>query len=553
MEKDELENILSELYRFYPELKQKERELIVLIKEMKSSRPDIKFDEDFALNLRQRLLSQAPVEKNNKFNFNIMNKKIFIAAGSLVVACLLFIAAINIFGPNQTEDAPWQIAPLFDKKEESKISYLPSGSFGDLSDLSMTSSDAPKGEVAINEVSRDSLQAPAPEQTEADYSSVTAVVGMGGGMDVDTRMILPIFNNFDYVYTGNELNLEQENALVYKRLKNEENLGKDLARTLNSFNFPQVSLNTFSNLKVNSISFVEDKEQGLMINFELKEGGIYIYEDWEKWRIAEREACGNDQACWDRFKIKIEDVPADSELISIANNFLSEHKIDIAKYGEPQVDNQWRRYYEYSEDKANYYIPEQATVIYPTLIEDEPARDQSGNYTGLRVGINLFHNKVSSLNGLIPYNYEASAYDLETSSERIIALAEKGGWNRSFGFYGSEAQDREIVELGTPEFSYVQMWRYKDNENIELFVPALIFPVTKRPETGYYGNNFVVLPLVKELISDIEKQEQDFNILRTEPQAAIDTGLILEKTITIDDISQGQSEEAIAPIEMIIE
>lgn len=228
----------------------------------------------------------------------------------------------------------------------------------------MTSSDAPKGEVAINEVSIDSLQAPAPEQTEADYSSVTAVVGMGGGMDVDTRMILPIFNDFDYVYTGNELNLEQENALVYKRLKNEENLGKDLARTLNSFNFPQVSLNTFSDLKVNSISFVEDKEQGLMINFELKEGGIYIYEDWEKWRIAEREACGNDQACWDRFKIKIEDVPADSELISIANNFLSEHKIDIAKYGEPQVDNQWRRYYEYSEDKANYYIPEQATVIY---------------------------------------------------------------------------------------------------------------------------------------------------------------------------------------------
>lgn len=118
MEKDELENILSELYRFYPELKQKERELIVLIKEMKSSRPDIKFDEDFALNLRQRLLSQAPVEKNNKFNFNIMNKKIFIAAGSLVVACLLFIAAINIFGPNQAEDAPWQIAPLFNKKRK---------------------------------------------------------------------------------------------------------------------------------------------------------------------------------------------------------------------------------------------------------------------------------------------------------------------------------------------------------------------------------------------------------------------------------------------------
>lgn len=537
MEKNELENILDELYHFYPELKQKEQELIVLIKEMKSSRPEIEFDETFARNLRQRLL-KVPVKETKKFNFNIMNKKIFIAAGSLVVISLLFIVAINIFGPNKTDDTLWSITPLFNnKEEESQIAYLPSGSFGSLSDLRMTSGDASQEEMITTGVSKDDLTAVSAEG-KVDYSPVATAVGMGAGMNIDARMILPIYAGFDYKYSGDEFNLEQTSALVYRRLKNENSLGRDLARTLNSFNFPGINLDTFSNLKVNSISFGEDKEQGLLINFELKEGSLYIYENWEKWRIAEREACGSNQACWDRFRIRIEDVPTDSELITVANNFLSEHKIDLANYGEPQVDNQWRTYYEYAEDKANYYIPEQATVIYPILIEDKPVRDQSGNYSGLRIGINLFFNKVSSLNGLIPYNYEASAYDLETDSARIIALAEKGGWNRNF-YNISKEENKNIVELGTPEFSYVQMWRYKDNTSVELFVPALIFPVTKRPETGYYGNNYVVLPLVKELIDDIEKEEQNWNMLRP-----------LDSPVSINAISEGLEGTSTMPVEI---
>lgn len=519
MEKDKLENILNQLYEFYPELESHKEKLLLLISEMIKNKPDTKFDQSFAFNLKEKLAAYQVQEKfknkDNKFNLNIMNKKIFIAAGSLIFASILFFVFINIYGPEKEPDS-WNIASLLtNQKKVDDITYLPAGSFGSLAALSSAGGNEAGENVPLGLGSADMSRSGG-----GGVTSSSEVISIEPG---DSRMIMPMKQGYKYVYTGDEVNLENISDSVYRRIKNQDTMARDLARSLSSFDFSGINLKSFDNLKVNNISFSEDKEQGLMISFDLREGSVYIGEDWNKWRVSENEVCIDGSFCNDNNRISIDDVPADNELISLADSFLASHKIDMNNYGEAQVDNNWRQYYGTAENKENVYVPEQLSVIYPLLIEDGLVRDQSGNFTGLRVTVNIRHNKASGLSGLMPYRYEASSYDLENDTEKIVTLAEDGGWNRNY--YYEDKEDLLEIKLGTPEFSYVQMWRYKDNQSQELLVPALMFPIIDKPEFGYFGGNYVVVPLVKELIDELDKQKDNWLLMRdnVEPALPIDT------------------------------
>lgn len=513
MNLDKLQDILEELYQSYPDLKKYESELKDLMLEMVNNKPEVKIDEFFVSNLKKKLLTSLSLnkKKNNKFNFNIMNKRIFIAAGSLVAISILLIAAISIYGPESKKDSVWNIASLINNKnEEVLVDKLAPGSFGSLKTLSYSVSDSNQAmrNAPLGMGGEEAVEAVAP------LGVVNSRVAIGaGGREAVSSMIMPYFG-FNYVYTGDEINLEETSGAVYKRLKNQESTAKDLARTLNSFNFPGLSLKSFDNLQVNNISFSEDKDKGLMISFDLKEGNVYIFENWEKWLIPEREACGSNEACYKQFNIKESDIPTDERAISLANDFITRHNIDISQYGEPIVDNNWREYYASSPDKTNYYFPSQVSVIYPFLIDANPVRDQNGSYTGLRVNIDVLQKRVSGLNGLMVYRFETSDYQLETDSGRIIALAEDGGYSRNF--YRGNTDDLPKVELATPEFSYIQMWRYRDNKSEELLIPALIFPVVNKPVEFYYGSNYIAVPLVAELIEELEKEQDNWLLMRQE-------------------------------------
>ena len=52
------------------------------------------------------------------------------------------------------------------------------------------------------------------------------------------------------------------------------------------------------------------------------------------------------QACYDKFRLKIEDVPEDSKLIALANQFIKDYNISATNYREPEVLDYWRRSYE---------------------------------------------------------------------------------------------------------------------------------------------------------------------------------------------------------------
>jgi hypothetical protein len=323
------------------------------------------------------------------------------------------------------------------------------------------------------------------------------------GITTDMK-IMPPYYGFKYVYKGEALNLEDTSAAVYRRIKGDDAAAKNMASLISAASFSGLDFSAFSNLKAANVTLMEDKDLGLVISFDFNEGNINIYENWEKWTYPERDACGNEQSCWDRYRLKIGDVPADADLIAMADKFLTTHAVNLDHYGTAIVDNYWRDSYEQTADKTNFYIPEYATVIYPLLIDGQAVRDQSGNYAGLRVTINLNKKAASGLNGLVPYRYESSQYDLETASETIVKIAENGGWNGNYYF---QAENVQTIELGTPEKAYVQIYRYVGNRNEELLVPALIFPVVNIPSGAYYyGQKYVTVPLVKEMLSDLGNQ-----------------------------------------------
>lgn len=518
MKDDEIKNILAELYTLDEELRAHEADLINLISRMEEIRPDTKFDQAFAARLKTQLLSDAHLGAKQKisfdkiFNFNFMNKKIYLAAGSLAVASLLFLAFINFSGMNNRSGGSINLNKV--SKNQEGITKVAAGAFGSLAGIAGQNSGgqersaiAPLGLGSADASATANFSVVSAESAEANVVAMdqAIAVGMGGGGVASSKMIMPPFYGFKYVYAGDPIELAEESAPVYRRLKGRGEIATSMARTLNSFGLSDLSLDTFQNLKMANFSVTEDKEMGLIISFDLQEDLVNIYENWNRWGYAEREACGGDQACWDRFRLKINDVPADSEIIVLSDRFLNDHRVNRAHYGEAQVDNSWRTWYEAAEDKTNYYIPEYANIVYPLIVDGEEVRDQSGGYYGLRVTVNLLKNAVSSMYGLFPYNFEASDYALETDTSVIIKTAENGGFNRNY--YMSE-ENLQTIELGTPTRAYVQTWKYDNGKNDELLVPALIFPVINRPADMlyYYGQNYVVVPLVKEMIAELGKQ-----------------------------------------------
>ena len=115
------------------------------------------------------------------------------------------------------------------------------------------------------------------------------------------------------------------------------------------------------------------------------------------------------------------------------------------------------------------------------------------------VNIRLFDRKVTAVWSLSTQNYQASQYAAETDASRILDIASRGGL--FYGFYdpGSSANVVEI-DLGTPQISYMQFWKYANDINDELLVPALVFPVASDPGTGQVFQKHVVVPLIKDIL-----------------------------------------------------
>lgn len=485
-----LKQILEDLYALDPEFRKYEARLIQILTELLRSKPNVAIDAEFAAQLRRRLMAKATVLSSPQTaSISFFRKYSMAISGTALV-----MAAILVGGGYYLKNNPLtQQSVLFTGDEKNslfasdvQISKVQSNAFGKL-ELAMAFGRGGGGGGGAAAIPTQEPAA-APEASVADVSAK----GMGGD-----GMIMPAFENFRYVYKGEEFSVPQGSLAVLKKIKGFSS-AVDAGGLLRQLNFGNVNMDSFSGTKLQSLNIVEDKDYGYSFYINVDDGMISISENWLKWPDPYRNC--RDEACYQDNRLKMSDIPDDATIISLANQFIADHNISRENYGEPIVGDMWKREYERASDKSQFYIPDVISVVYPLKLNGQEVYDEGGYKNGLSLNVNVRQKRVSGVNELSVQKYQSSEYPAQTNIDELLKVAERGGYYGNM--YIDPAAKTVDVELGTPQIAYLRAWQYKDGLNNELYVPALVFPVVKAPQSPYFYRQNVVVPLVQDLLQD---------------------------------------------------
>lgn len=510
--KKQIDEILKDLYLIDAGFMNHEQELRKIIANLLESKPDTKFDKKFALKLRSQLLNNNILSKREEFSFatNIINymKKTYLVAGLVVVLILLIIPVLYYAGQKSNQAA-------VNKKNVAtgiNVKKIASRAFGSLASNnqqspvndSMVAESSPSESDGAEIGSNFSAPSIARSQSGGGGDMAIGLGGGGGGVAVGEKMMFaPEMYSYRFVYKGEDFELTEKEMEVLKRVKGFAT-NNELVSMVQGMSLGSIDLGSFNNAKLQNITVSEDRDFGYSVYVDFIEGMINVNENWLKWRQPMQD-CRDDQ-CFQSFRIKESDIPADEEIVRIADDFLRKYGIPTDIYGQGKVDNNWRYYYNQMENKADYYLPEMMTVVYPLLIDGKVVYDEGGMESGLRVSVNIRQKLVSNAYGLSSRQYESSMYETETNFKNILVFAERGGWNRRYNYYMPEESKTLDIEIGTPEITYVNMWRYNGMESNEIIVPALVFPVLNVPDGAWVYEKNIVVPLAVDLLNEARDQ-----------------------------------------------
>ncbi len=470
-----INTILKELYEIDPQLKSQEKYLTQLIEAMIKSKPDTRFDEKFKTNLKKQIIlkiNQSKKMKKQKIFSNLNFWRGFSLAATILIVVLLLVPLLNL---PINQEITNQTGKLSFNASRLQINNLPDQSFG----------------ILNNNVAADS-------QTEAIQPSAQTATGFGGGGMSTSSSVAPnfptLYTVYKYSYDGEPLEITQNELPVLKRVKGYDNT--DYSSWLKDLNLDLLDTSQFSNLKIQHLALVEDKDLGYLVDINPYEGSVNITENYQRPWIDYNQSLK---------PLTYADVPDDQTLINIADNFINKYKIDLTDYGQPEVEKQPFLLAEKATTPEQMFVPNIISVRYPFMIDGKPVYEQGGTKNGIFVSINLYNKKAAGVYGLFTRNYDSSNYQVETNTQRILDFAKNGG--TLFGAY--EGPEANVVELklGTPSQSYMISWQYKNNENNELLVPAYIFPVEPVDNNQNYYPKNIVVPIIKDILDSYQTND----------------------------------------------
>lgn len=499
--KSSLQNFLTDLYQIDPSLKSHEAEIVPLVEKLLRSDPAQAPDAAFVSRLRMQLQNRAAELSDSPSS--VWSKILYAFGGAVTAAVVLPLAFVAY---NQSEKAG---TPTDGSSALFGYSVTEEGSraFGDLD--SMTAGQS--AEMSRSQ-SGGGGQDPAPSMamspifTPPSYGTDNAAVTEPA---MDAKMMIAPWpmTEYDYVYEGDIKDLESS-VSVFRR--NPSSKSVSLASLGSAFNLGTIDLGSFAGMNLDSATFSQNRPYGYQITVNLRDSSVYLDAQWDQWPQSKCQT----EACWQAQRVKISDVPADDVLLGIAKSFVDAHGIDLSQYGEPVVDNAWKRDYERAVSPDQAYVPDQIRVIYPLQVDGKDVYDQSGMKTGVSIGVQIKERKVINVYGLMGRSYEKSAYEGVTDQAVIKDYLSKidnyyGGGVMPMervmapGTPGNTQQIQTVtVVLGEPVVSFVQYYRYDKAISEELLVPSLVFRVkeVKGGDAGMYYRSNVVVPLAKEML-----------------------------------------------------
>lgn len=525
MDQVKIDGILADLYELDPGLKKEESRLRMAIEQLVAAKPDIAVDEKFLDELRARLMTENLVSES-KSKPGWMVKLSYLASGValsfVIIAPLVYWAASrNISGVGMMIQADNQ---SFSSHKLIEIKKVASNAFGQLN--KGLQNTAQNGAVGMGGGGQESAK------TLSSTAQASPMVASGAtDAKVASRAIgimPPVMSTYKFVYSGDGFELPEGQVEVLKRVR-KISLGS-LDSVKNQVGLGVIDLGRFENLNVMNLTAGEDREYGYMIYVNSDDGSISVSQNWDKWQNTAMSKCRDDK-CYESLRLKIEDIPADADVIVLADTFMNDKNVNRENLGQPEVDNRWRQDYDRSEDKANYYIPDSLSVLYPYVINGQTVLDEWGNKIGISVNVDIRERRVTGLWGLAPQKYEGSDYDAQTDRDKVMATLERGGMYQAY-YYGSSENKTIEVEVGEPEKVSMRIYRYDNNQTDELVVPALSFPVKQAPKEGWFTQKSIVVPLVKDLY---DMDNGGSPILMREDTKAIAVPAATEPAVQTDD------------------
>lgn len=536
----DISKLLEELYASDPSLRSREEELTRIIQTLASAKPDVVADANFLLNLRKALAEKAKGLSPSRISSmkpslpNIPSSRFWPAIGFTfsgvavgMMAMLYVIQDTSILSLMRPKVSDVHVSSPA-TGDVLTIQRIAGNAFGQIAMGDGSYQGVPAGMGGAETGARSSSPAPmptiAPRASEGGVSvsndSAMLIVDEGPSDIVtsatpqDAKMIAPYpypMTVVEYDYTGEALTLAETSLDVLKRSPSSFSSGA-LASAVQSLGIDIISLQSFGNARVGDVNIYQDEPYGYQVYVSPRNGTISIDQNWDQWRTAYPDCV--DEACWAESRLTASDIPSDDELVRIADAFLEQHRINRSVYGSGEVNRSWE--YSYGTNVVSMergapevYVPDVVQVTYPLLVNGETVYQSGGEKVGISIGINVRVKRVSNVYNLQQLSFEASAYDAETDANAILDQAKKGGMSSPIRYYTDENVETKTVkaELGTPVRALVQVYQYKDNQSFELYVPALVFPVTKKPEAvmGVWTPDAIIVPLVKGVVEDMPK------------------------------------------------
>jgi len=467
----EIEQILSDIYQIDPALKEHESVLIEMIEKLLLAKPEVKVDEIFVSQLRQKLEAIEPAKNNFSLSFFTWNR----AAYAFTALALIAVATVslNYFFKQETEKLVLS----------SGVERVENNAFGEIA----FSVDQENEESLGRGGGGMPLTANGEQSTGSYYPTPT-------DSDTKAEMYVPSRINYNFIYNKEEFNLENETMNVYRKSTGGI-VPSQLAGLLSGVKLDVLDLGKLKNTEINSLQINENKDYGYTVYIEPKQGYVSISMNWEKWPqdVYQRQLTESERL-------------SDQEAISMAKAFVKSYGINVSNYGEPEIVDYQNHYYisrdvaspleEVVSTEPSLYIPDSASVVYPLLIDSQEVYDQSGRKTGINIDVSARYRKVTYASNITINSFQSSAYQIENDWEKIIDFAKKGGTN-SYYQYEDPTETIEI-ELGDPFFGLVKTWQVSQDKynGEELYIPSLIFPVLSDSSNGYFYQQSVTVPLV---------------------------------------------------------
>ncbi len=459
------EQILKEIYKIDPGLKQHQDSLVRIIEGLVSAKLEVKVDRDFVKRLKGQLEQRVSQKQELPSLGSVfpLSKYLSYAMASIVIVALAAVSIAYFTGQEQ-EQPPTEKTGITEMEEKAfgEIAFTWGESADDQNRLSAEQAAGIGGELLT-----------VSESSEADSKAEIYPY--------------PYRINYEYVYEGGSFSPGKDSMPVYKKTDNGQ-IGNSLSSILGSFNLNAINLQKFKNAQVGSLQIAEDREYGYILYIDSQNDYLSISMNWKKWPQDVYSG-----------QLKESDRLSDQKILEIAGNFVKSYGIDTSLYGSPEIrpspvlyamlDSGQR------EESGTSYIAESRSVVYPLLLQGEKVYDQSGRKVGMTLEVSLRYKKVTYAGSIFVGGFESSKYDIETDREKIISSAEKGGMDP---YYSYDDQTETVqIKLGTPSLQLVRIWQRAENKYFgeELYIPAYVFPITEEPEKGHFHRQSVIVPL----------------------------------------------------------